>query len=422
MTLPIRYFRLVATAQEAQTVDALLAAEGFLGRQEAVYGLARRLQSGPYALGRSVAAQFGRVYIQDKSSLLPPLCLNPGVGDTVVDMCASPGSKTGVLSHLVGPAGLVVANEPNPARLETLRANMRHLGLPNVITLSERGEDLRLGENGASHILVDAPCSGWGTEAKNPNVRQIWHEGNVQGLIALQRRLLTRAAQLVRPNGCLVYSTCTTNPQENAEQIAWAVQELDLEVEPLSAPDGVECESRGLQDGLLQVQGQKSQSQGFFIARLRKKSPSETRKRPAGTWTALLSSSVQEATSEVVQRLPGIDGRCLETGRVWAFGEKLFYAPQQVPEILPAQVPWHGVFLGRRKKENILVDPRARWLLPSAPGGSALDVGELAELEALLRGQRLPCQREAKRIGLYWRGLALGWAAVKGKQAVWTAK
>ncbi|MFO7717886.1 MAG: RsmB/NOP family class I SAM-dependent RNA methyltransferase, partial [Desulfohalobium sp.] len=149
MTLPIRYFRLVATAQEAQTVDALLAAEGFLGRQEAVYGLARRLQSGPYALGRSVAAQFGRVYIQDKSSLLPPLCLNPGVGDTVVDMCASPGSKTGVLSHLVGPAGLVVANEPNPARLETLRANMRHLGLSNVITLSERGEDLRLGESGA---------------------------------------------------------------------------------------------------------------------------------------------------------------------------------------------------------------------------------------------------------------------------------
>ena len=136
VSVPVRYFRLVCTPEEQQYVDGMLAAEGFAALQEPVFSLARRLSEGPYALGRCVAARFGRVYIQDKSSMVPPLCLAPEPGDTVLDLCASPGSKTGLLAQLVGPQGVVLANEPNTSRLETLRANMRHLALPNVLTVS----------------------------------------------------------------------------------------------------------------------------------------------------------------------------------------------------------------------------------------------------------------------------------------------
>ena len=421
MSVPVRYFRLVCTPEEQQYVDGMLAAEGFAALQEPVFSLARRLSEGPYALGRCVAARFGRVYIQDKSSMVPPLCLAPEPGDTVLDLCASPGSKTGLLAQLVGPQGVVLANEPNTSRLETLRANMRHLALPNVLTVSERGEDLPLAPETFSHILVDAPCSGWGTAAKNPNVRQVWHDGNVHGLVELQRNLLHRAAHLAVPGGRIVYSTCTTNPRENEEQIAWAVEHLDLVVDPLSPLPSVSCAPQGLKQGVLQVQEEASESQGFFVALLRKKTAGQHSFQETAAWSELAPKG-EEVTAEVLRHLPSESAEHLRYGRVFAFGEKLIYASDKARSVLAPGLRWQGAYVGRRKKGGILLDPRARWLLPAAPGPLGVDVDTLAPLEALLRGQRLPHAEGGKRVGLYWRGLPLGWGTVKGRQVLWAER
>lgn len=111
MARSLRGFRLVGSAQEAAGIEGLLAAQGFACEPEPFWTQARRLTAEPVALGGALAARFGRIYIQDRSSMLPPLLLEPPPGAAVLDMCASPGSKTGLLSHLVGPAGFVLAVE-----------------------------------------------------------------------------------------------------------------------------------------------------------------------------------------------------------------------------------------------------------------------------------------------------------------------
>ena len=107
-----RSFRLVCGPEQIPSVEALLSAQGFVFEPEPFSPLARRLLQEPFPLGRSLAAFWGYVYIQDRSSMLPPLALAPGEGARVLDMCASPGSKTGLLAQLAPARRLVGCHPP----------------------------------------------------------------------------------------------------------------------------------------------------------------------------------------------------------------------------------------------------------------------------------------------------------------------
>ena len=160
----------------------------------------RRLLCEPRPLGSSLAAFFGYIYIQDRSSMLPPLALAPRQGEAVLDMCASPGSKTGFLGQLTGPDGFVLGNELSRARLATLRANLHACNLPHVGTCSFEGQALPLTPGTWDAIQLDPPCSGWGTVEKNPQVLKLWQGDKLKGLVGLQQLLLAHAARLLRPD------------------------------------------------------------------------------------------------------------------------------------------------------------------------------------------------------------------------------
>ena len=267
-----RSFRLVCNPGQIPSVEALLSAQGFVFEPEPFSPLARRLLQEPFPLGRSLAAFWGYVYIQDRSSMLPPLALAPGEGARVLDMCASPGSKTGLLAQLVGREGLVLGNEPARPRLATLRRNLAALNLLQAVTCSWPGESLPLPDASWDAVLLDPPCSGWGTTDKNPQAIKRWQGDRLKPMLDLQRKLLTEASRLLRPGGKLVYSTCTTNVDENEGQVRFAVEELGLEPIPLepfpgfvfAAPELPGCE------GTLRVDEGASNAQGFYIALLRK--------------------------------------------------------------------------------------------------------------------------------------------------------
>ena len=196
-----RSFRLVCNPGQIPSVEALLSAQGFVFEPEPFSPLARRLLQEPFPLGRSLAAFWGYVYIQDRSSMLPPLALAPGEGARVLDMCASPGSKTGLLAQLVGREGLVLGNEPARPRLANLRRNLAALNLLQAVTCSWPGESLPLPDASWDAVLLDPPCSGWGTTDKNPQAIKRWQGDRLKPMLELQRKLLTEASRLLRPGG-----------------------------------------------------------------------------------------------------------------------------------------------------------------------------------------------------------------------------
>lgn len=420
-----RSFRLLCPPEQAPLVEDLLAAQGYVFISEPFFPLARQIRKEPRPLGASAAAAFGLIYIQDRSSMLSPLFLEPLDAGMVLDMCASPGSKTGLLAQLVGPTGLVLANEPNERRLATLRQNLAVMNLAQVASCRYPGQGLPLPDASLSHILLDPPCSGWGTVERNPQVRRIWPEHKLKPLIDLQRELLRQAAKLLAPGGRLLYSTCTTNPQENLEQIHWALDALDLESSllpplPGDAPDLSRAGPRQWR----QVDPEASEGQGFFFAALRKpgqKTP-EHHNFPE-------NPNIPGAPVDVRAFLgcASVDWEKLPPGRIVSFNGRIFFLHEKT-RLFPETLRWQGVELGRLHGKALHLNTRLRLLLPEYTPDVGLNIYDIAELEALIQGRSLPLPDRldrcghSGRVGLYWRGLPLGWLTVKGSRCLWSPR
>ena len=360
-----RSFRLVCPPEQMPQVENLLHAQGYAFEPEPFSPFCRRLLCEPRPLGSSLAAFFGYIYIQDRSSMLPPLALAPRQGEAVLDMCASPGSKTGFLGQLTGPDGFVLGNELSRARLATLRANLHACNLPHVGTCSFEGQALPLTPGTWDAIQLDPPCSGWGTVEKNPQVLKLWQGDKLKGLVGLQRLLLAHAARLLRPGGRVVFSTCTTNDDENEAQVRFAEEELGLVREPLTPFEGFVWEQRPGGEGTLRVDGERSAAQGFYVALLRKPADAplpELPPVPAGpdARTAARNAARGRNRRDARPALPlgqvvprsALAGPCCDPGRLPAgeariYGEQVRFIPAHADVLLPPGFTWQGALLGR---------------------------------------------------------------------------
>jgi 16S rRNA (cytosine1407-C5)-methyltransferase len=417
--IPSRSFRLVCQPQQIAQVEALLHAQGYAFEPEPFSPWCRKLTAEPKPLGSSLAALFGYVYIQDRSSMLPPLALAPQQGSAVLDMCASPGSKTGFLAQLVGSTGFVLGNEPGKARLATLRANLHCLNLAHAATCSYGGEALPLKPASWDCIQLDPPCSGWGTVEKNPQVMQLWHGEKTRPLIYLQRQLLAKAYELLRPGGIVVYSTCTTNVEENEEQVRYAVEELGFVVEPLPPFEGFAWEEPAQGGaGTLRVDGANSDAQGFYIARLRK---------PETEYTAFSLPEQDGLPAFDTLPLSALAAPCsdpslLPPGQVVVFGEHARFVPQLAAQCLSAGFIWQGALLGKMRAGALSLAPRLRLLMPSTPPAEALQLDDVGTIQSLLTGCSYASGLCGRETGLYWQGLPLCRVSLKNGRVICTIK
>lgn len=420
-----RFFRLVCAPEQTRLVEALLLAQGYVFAPELFSSWACRLLEEPRPLGGSIAAAFGLIYIQDRSSMLAPLFLHPPEGGFVLDMCASPGSKTGFLAQLVGLRGFVLANEPNERRLATLRHNLAAMNLANVATCRYQGQDLPLAEASLSHVQLDPPCSGWGTVERNPRIREIWPEHKVKPLVELQRGLLRRAATLLAPGGRLLYSTCTTNPAENQDQAEWAMDVLGLSASVLPPLPGViEEQSSTKTRCWFQVNTEVAGGQGFFFAALTK--PDQDRKNfLLADHAPILGQGLNAASLAGPEFVAWCN---LPPGRVVRFGDRVFFL-HELTQRLPGPLRRQGFELGRISGGTLRLKTRLRGLLPEFTPGVGMNVDDVRDLEALLQGRGLPLPAGMDHaahamgiIGLYWRGLPLGWLTVKGRRCLWSPR
>ena len=415
-----RSFRLVCPEHRIRLVEELLTAQGFRFRNEPFSPLARGVLHAPFALGSSLAAFFGLLYIQDRSSMLPPVLLDPPRGGLVLDMCASPGSKTGFLAQLVGSSGSVMGNELNPSRLSTLRANLRTLNLLNTATTCYPGQDLPLRDGSWPLIVLDAPCSGWGTLDKNPQALKLWAGEKTAPLVALQKELLTKAARLLSPGGRLMYSTCTTNPQENQLQVRWAEEHLGLIRVPLKqVPGFVFCSpSSSDMDGTLLVDGRRSDAQGFFTACL-------TRPGSAPEPEQSIPADLPGRTVSVSDIDPDhiLNRDILKHGELRVFSDQVIFLPGQARTCFPENLRWQGTRIGTLKKDRFHVDPRMHCLIPRIEDNeTGLYLDDVEDLTRLLSGQSLAAPGKGRNIPMYWRELPLGWVKIKGKRVVWSGR
>ncbi len=153
--------------------------------------------------------------------MLPVLALGAEPGHVVLDMCASPGSKTTQIAEHLGQNGLVLANEVVNSRVNMLVTNVQRHGSSSVAVIHHDGRHLpRVPESGFDRILVDAPCTGSGTTRKNPDVWGKWLPSGGRSLHDLQVALLSKAVALVKPGGRVVYSTCSLDPVEDEAVVA----------------------------------------------------------------------------------------------------------------------------------------------------------------------------------------------------------
>ncbi len=178
----------------------------------------------------------GRVTRQELVSMIPVLALEITPGEAVLDMCASPGSKTTQIAECLGDRGVVFANEISNSRANTLVSNVQRHASRSPIVINHDGRHLpKVPVEGFDKILVDAPCTGSATTRKNPEVWGKWTPQGGRSLHDLQISLLRKAVSLTRPGGRIVYSTCSLDPIENEAVVAEIIRtEKGIQLLPTS--------------------------------------------------------------------------------------------------------------------------------------------------------------------------------------------
>ncbi|AKG92365.1 NOL1/NOP2/sun family putative RNA methylase [Geoglobus ahangari] len=218
----------------------------------------------------------GLIFMQEASSMIPPLALDVEPGMLVLDMAASPGAKTTQMSAYMENTGCIIANDVKYPRINTLISNLQKFGAVNVRVTMKDGRYFGRFREKFDRILLDAPCSNVGMIRKNYKYLKLWRQRDVEALSRLQKSLIMAAYKALRPGGVLVYSTCTLDPEENEEVVDYLLSNTDARLEridlPVKSREPV-TEFRGKRYDeevrkCLRIHPQDNDTEGFFVAKV----------------------------------------------------------------------------------------------------------------------------------------------------------
>jgi len=230
-------------------------------------------------LGNTLEHFLGQFYVQEASSMLPVIALDPEPKEAVLDMAAAPGSKTTQISAHMNNTGVIVANEPQLSRISALQENMERSGAINVVVSRNDGRFFKKMPDCFDKVLVDAPCSVEGTFRKDIKARFIWAQNKVINISNIQYELLKSAFITAKKGATIVYSTCTLSPEENELVVNKILKEESAELQTVKL-NGLEA-SKGITkyrnyeidkelEKTVRIWPHKTDMEGFFLAKLKK--------------------------------------------------------------------------------------------------------------------------------------------------------
>nr|WP_296085278.1 RsmB/NOP family class I SAM-dependent RNA methyltransferase [uncultured Blautia sp.] len=318
--------------------------------------------------------QAGLYYLQEPSAMTPASCLPVTPGENVLDLCAAPGGKATALGAMLNGSGLLVANDISSSRTRALLRNVELFGITNAFVTNETPAHLKDRFPEFFHkILLDAPCSGEGMFRKEEALARDWTPEKSDELSVLQKELILQAADMLRPGGQLLYSTCTFAPNEDEEVVSYLLENrpdmvlLELPAYEGFAP-GVPAWGNGdpVLSHCVHLFPHKMQGEGHFMALFRK----EGRTDLIGQFSYVKPDPDTRKWLELFFKeigLKTLGGQPFDWNRVETRKDKVYYLPPVTGDFRGLTFLRNGLYLGDLKKNRFE---------PSEPFALALRKGD----------------------------------------------
>ena len=299
----------------------------------------------------------GLYYLQEPSAMTPADRLPVEPGERVLDVCAAPGGKATELGAKLQGRGLLAANDLSSTRAKGLLKNLELFGIGNVLVLSEEpGKLIPYFRNYFDKILIDAPCSGEGMFRKERKMVKAWEEHGPEYFSRIQKSIITQAAEMLRPGGMLLYSTCTFSPEENEQTIEYLLKEnpqfelcqiKGYEGFAAGMPEVTESGNEELRK-TVRIFPHRMKGEGHYLALLKKREEGSF-DRAAAARESL--GKPRKLPAELEEFLTLI-GRELDPARLDIRGDKVYYMPEGVPQLKGIRFLRTGLLMGELKKNR----------------------------------------------------------------------
>ena len=222
----------------------------------------------PFEIDGTEEYKSGFFSVQSESSMLAGQILNPGEGSFIIDLCAAPGGKTLNAAEMMNNTGKIISRDIYPGKLRLIENELKRLDINNV--KAEEYDATILDESlleKADYVIADVPCTGLGIIRRKPEIKYNGAE-NVNDIKEIQYKILENASKYLKPSGELVYSTCTTNPEENIEIINKFLKNKNFVLTDFS--DNIDECFTTAKDGYVEIYPHLHDMDGFFIAKLKR--------------------------------------------------------------------------------------------------------------------------------------------------------
>ncbi|MCQ2237287.1 MAG: rRNA cytosine-C5-methyltransferase [Bacteroidales bacterium] len=296
----------------------------------------------------------GVIYPQESSSMFISHVLRSIEQDmpqnpVVLDLCASPGGKSIIVSSWLNGRGYLVSNEVIRQRAWILRENIAKWGGVNSIVTNLMPDDLckRTGLN-VDLMLVDAPCSGEGMFRKDDVAIKEWTPARAQECADRQREILEQAWPMLKAGGYMIYSTCTFNPAENEENVSWLLDNYDAEVVPVNYSE--EWGITAKEHSGMAFLPHKVDGEGLFVCLIRK-----TSGRVCKAPKTKVSSKKYTISEQIQSMIPGKEVYLVNENRLVALPSDTQIAKEMALLAINSDALWCGIPVGEVIKNNIVL-------------------------------------------------------------------